>query len=280
MRLFLLTALTMLAFAANSVLNRMAIRVEGADALAFAALRLVAGALTLLALRRGRLTEAGALFSQRRLLGAGCLLLYMLGFSLAYRQLDAGAGALILFGGVQLTMFAGAAVAGEALTPRRILGAVIAFAGLVWLVAPGHGARIDAPAAGLMALAALGWGGYSLIGRKESAPLAATAASFVLASIPAAALAMGLSQDMLSLRAMALAIASGAVTSGLGYALWYRILPALGASRAAVAQLTVPVIALGLGVVLLGERPGMEALLATLLVLGGVAISLRRGRQA
>lgn len=279
MRLFLLTTLTMLAFAANSVLNRMAIRVEGADALAFAALRLVAGAGVLLILRRGRLTEAGALLSRRRLSGAACLLLYMLGFSLAYRALDAGAGALILFGGVQLTMFAGAALAGEAVTARRILGAAIAFAGLVWLVAPGHGAQIDPLAAGLMALAALGWGGYSLIGRGETAPLAATAASFVLACVPAVALALAQAQAMLSGRAAVLALASGAVTSGLGYALWYRILPALGASRAAVAQLTVPVIALALGVALLGERPDLTALLATLLVLGGVALSLVRGRQ-
>ena len=286
MRLFLLTALTMLAFATNSILNRVAIRIEGADALAFAALRLAAGAGVLVVLRRFDLGAAGPLYAARRLAAAGCLLTYMLGFSLAYQKLDAGTGALILFGGVQLTMFGGAFLAGEPIGRQRLIGAVIAFCGLIWLVAPGRSTALDPVAVLLMALAAVGWGAYSLLGRADTAPLAATAASFLLAAVPATLLAIvmpgtGLGPSFsagLSPAAIGLALLSGVVTSGLGYALWYHLLPQLGASRAAVAQLTVPVIALALGVLVLGERPDTTALMATVVVLAGVAVSLFRRR--
>ena len=290
MRLFLLTALTMLAFATNSILNRVAIRIEGADALAFAALRLAAGAGVLVVLRRFDLGAAGPLYAARRLAAAGCLLTYMLGFSLAYQKLDAGTGALILFGGVQLTMFGGAFLAGEPIGRQRLIGAVIAFCGLIWLVAPGRSTALDPVAVLLMALAAVGWGAYSLLGRADTAPLAATAASFLLAAVPATLFAVAVpGADLgrgfglgvgpgLSPIAIGLALVSGGVTSGLGYALWYHLLPQLGASRAAVAQLTVPVIALALGVLVLGERPDTTALMATVVVLAGVAVSLFRRR--
>lgn len=272
MRLMLWTAAVMLAFAGNSVLNRLAIRGEGMDPLAFAALRLTAGALVLLVLAKG---QTGALLTGRRLVGTAGLLTYMLSFSLAYRQLDAGTGALILFGVVQLAMFA-AALRAERVPRTRMLGAVIAFAGLVWLVWPGAGARVDAAAGGAMALAGIGWAVFSLIGRRETAPLTATAASFALAAPPAAALAIGVAVGPISATGLLLAVLSGAVTSGLGYALWYRVLPQLGTSRAAVAQLTVPPLALGLGVVFLAERPGLVALAATALIVFGVGLSLFR----
>ena len=156
MRLFLLTALTITAFAANSVLNRMALVGGSVDALVFAAIRLGAGAIVLgaLCLASGRRT---ALWGSARGLSVAALLAYMIGFSLAYRGIDAGTGALILFGGVQVTMVAGAALTGEPVPPRRWAGGALAFVGLAWLVRPGTTAP-DALSAGLMALAALGWG--------------------------------------------------------------------------------------------------------------------------
>ncbi|NEY91627.1 DMT family transporter [Tabrizicola oligotrophica] len=274
MRLLLWTSLVMLAFAANSVLNRLAIRVEGMDPLAFAALRLGAGAVVLLVLAQGR---TGPLMTKRRLVGTAGLLAYMLGFSLAYRQLDAGTGALILFGVVQLTMFA-MALGAERVPANRILGALIAFAGLVWLVWPGAGARVDLAASGAMAVAGIGWAVYSLVGRRETAPLSATAASFALAALPAALVAFGFAAGPVGAGGLVLAVLSGAVTSGLGYALWYRVLPQLGTARAAVAQLTVPPLALGLGVLFLAERPGVVALAATAVILLGVGVSLVRVR--
>lgn len=270
MRFALWTGVVMLAFAANSVLNRLAIRGEGMDPLAFAALRLGAGAVVLLLLAKG---QTGPLLTRRRLVGTAGLLAYMLGFSLAYRQLDAGTGALILFGVVQLAMFA-MALRAEPVPAHRIGGALIAFAGLVWLVWPG--ARVDLAAGGAMAAAGIGWAVFSLIGRRETEPLRATAASFALAALPAAAVALGFGGAQMGGGGMALAVLSGAVTSGLGYALWYRVLPHLGTARAAVAQLTVPPLALGLGVVFLAERPGFTALAATAVILSGVGLSLMR----
>ena len=287
MRLFLLTALTMCAFATNSLLNRLALKGHSIDALDFAAIRLAAGAGTLVILSRllgRRLGFGGA----ARLAGAAMLLTYMLGFSLAYLALDAGTGALILFGGVQVTMFVGALWSGETVPARRWAGAGLAFAGLVWLLWPARGSGPEAlllPQLS-MAVAALGWGVYSLLGRRGGDPLASTAANFLLAAPVAALMALvvptGDGAVALTARGVALALISGGVTSGLGYALWYALLLRLGATRAGVAQLTVPVIALLGGMALLGEVPGLRFLGAALLVLGGVAVAtwpqpVRRG---
>jgi drug/metabolite transporter (DMT)-like permease len=276
MRLGLLTALVMTAFAANSVLNRLALAEGNIGPAGFAVVRLAAGAAMLAALvlaRGGRLPVR----APGRLLGAGSLALYMLGFSFAYVTLDAGLGALILFGGVQITMFAGAALAGEPIPPRRRAGAALAFAGLVWLLWPGGAAAPDPVGAALMVAAALGWGLYSLAGRRVTDPLAATAANFAVA-LPVAVLALLVAADMggATAKGIAAAVTSGALTSGLGYALWYAVLPQLGASRAAVAQLTVPVIALAGGAAVLGEAPGLRLILAGGVVLGGVWLSLAR----
>lgn len=274
MRLLLLTALTMCAFAANSVLNRLAVGGGGIGPLDFAAIRLGSGAvvLWLLAAGLGRPTRFAG---RARAAGAGALLTYMLGFSLAYLALPAGVGALILFGGVQITMFAGALAVGEVLPPRRWAGAALAFAGLVWLLWPGAaGAKTALLPALSMACAAAGWGVYSLIGRREADALAATAANFVLAAPVAAgaALASGFRDVPLTTPGVGLALLSGIVTSGLGYALWYSILPGLGAGRAAVAQLSVPVIAALGGLMVIGEAMSLRFLMATALVLGGVAL--------
>ena len=271
MRIFLLTAVTMVAFAANSVLNRMALDGAAIGPAAFAAVRLVSGAamLAALVLWRGR-----ARFAFRPV-GAGALVVYMLGFSFAYVSLDAGLGALILFGGVQVTMFAGAVLAREAIPVARWLGAGVALAGLGWLLAPGSAAP-EFWAAGLMLAAAGGWGVYSLLGRGAADPLGETAANFLWAA-PVALVLWALVADGVSWGGVVLAVLSGAVTSGMGYALWYRILPKLGASRAAVAQLTVPVIAAAGGVLLLGEVVGPRLLFGGALVLGGVLLSLSAG---
>ncbi|MEE9387650.1 MAG: DMT family transporter [Paracoccaceae bacterium] len=273
MRLILLVALTMFAFAANSVLNRMALIGDDTGPAPFALIRLASGAVFLVVLAGSRGT-AVQWRAPNRVWGAATLALYVLGFSFAYVTLNAGVGALILFGGVQITMFTGALITGEKPPPARWLGAAIAFAGLLVLLWP-QGARTpDATGAVLMAAAAIGWGAYSLLGRGVGNPLGATAANFTLA-LPAALLVFLLLPDGVTPRGAVLAIISGAVTSGAGYALWYSVLPRLPASVAAVAQLTVPIIAVGGGLVFLGEPVTLKFAIAAALVLGGVAVSLR-----
>lgn len=266
MRLFLLTAVVMVAFAANSVLNRMAVGAGEIGAVEFALIRVLAGAVVLLALVAWR----GLGWRGASLAGVAGLSVYLFGFSLAYGQLDAGTGALVLFGVVQVTMFAGALLAGEAVPAWRWAGAGLALAGLAVLVAPAGGAWLGFAA---MAAAGVGWGVYSLAGRGARDALAATAGNFALALVPAAGVALvaGVEFGTVTGRGVALAVVSGAVTSGLGYALWYAVLPALGAGRAAVAQLTVPLIAAAGGAVLMGEAVGWRFAVAAALVLGGVA---------
>lgn len=277
MRLFLLTALTMIAFAANSVLNRMAIAGGTMDAVSFGVIRLISGALVLgllcLMLRGGL-----RLWGPGRAIGVLALLVYLYGFSLAYRALDAGLGALILFGVVQITMFAGGLLAREAMPARRWIGAAMAFGGLAWLLWPGAGPQISVVHGLLMAAAGVGWGVYSLNGRRSGDALMATAANFIWAA-PLGLLVgwlvpKGAGGIVIGPQGVLLAVLSGAVTSGLGYALWYNLLPRLAASVAAVAQLTVPVIAMAGGMLFLGEALTSEFVLATALVLGGVAVSV------
>ena len=277
-RLFGLTALAMLAFAANSVLNRMAVGAGWIDPLAFAGVRVVAGAVVL-ALLVG--LRGGAVWAGWCGRGAGVfgLVVYLVGFSLAYLSLGAGVGALILFGSVQVTMFAGALMSGEQVPRARWLGAGLAFAGLVGLVAPG-GAEVPVAGALAMAAAGFGWGIYSLAGRGATDALGATAWNFVL-SVPVvvgiAVLAGPMKAEAMGLW---LAVLSGAVTSGMGYALWYGVVPHLGAARAAVAQLTVPMLAALGGAVLIGEGVGWRFGVASAVILGGVALASRQSGLA
>jgi drug/metabolite transporter (DMT)-like permease len=275
MRLFLLTALTMVAFAANSVLNKLGVSQGGMEPLDFATLRLWSGAVMLLMLvwvRRSTVPEKGSL------IGTASLLVYMLGFSLAYATLGAGVGALILFGVVQITMFAAAALAGERIPLLRYVGCSVAFFGLVALLWPAGGAVPDIWGAALMATAGVGWGVYTLVGRGALAPLLRTernfryAALFMVAVVVVVGLPMGTPLGYMA------AVVSGAITSALGYALWYRVLPQLPTTTAAIAQLTVPVIALAGGMMFLGEALTLRFALASLLVLGGVALALRKSR--
>lgn len=279
MRLFLLTALTMCAFAANSILNRLAIDSGSSDPAGFAIIRVLAGALVLAALvllRRGHLP----LRTRRRVIGAGSLSLYMIGFSIAYLTLDAGLGALILFAVVQITMFAATALTGTKPTRRQLAGAAIALGGLACVLWPTGTVQVDPTGTVLMIAAGIGWAAYSLAGRSEPDALQGTAANFIVA-LPVTALALmatGAEWHMTGMGYL-LAVLSGGVTSGLGYALWYRVLPRLAPSTAAVVQLSVPVIAIAGGVVLLGESAGVRLLVGAALVLGGIALAVLRRQR-
>ncbi|MBW4710618.1 DMT family transporter [Roseobacter sp. YSTF-M11] len=272
MWLFLLTALTMIAFAANSVLTRLAVDGGFIDPSSFALMRVLSGAVVLgmiMTIRGGSLH----LLQRNRVVGACSLATYMAGFSLAYLTLDAGLGALILFGVVQVSMFAHGAMSGSSPTHRQVVGASIAFAGLLLALWPGPGGQANIVGAGFMIAAGLGWAVYTISGRASPDPLAATTANFILCLPVLAVVLVGLASRTTAL-GLALAILCGGVTSGLGYALWYTVLPRLQQSVAAVIQLSVPIIALIGGAVLLGETITPLVALATLLVISGIAIAV------
>jgi drug/metabolite transporter (DMT)-like permease len=278
MRLFLWTGVAMLAFAGNSVFTRWGVGQLGMDAVVFSVIRLAAGAVTLaglVVLRQGAWWPGW----QGRAAGVFGLLLYLFGFSLAYVELATGVGALILFGMVQVTMFGGAVLAREAVPGRRWAGAVLAFGGLVWHVSPFGQAVALGPAA-CMGAAGFGWGVYSLAGRGARDPVLATAANFCLA-LPVAGLALLWHFDAAGVSAagVGVAVLSGAVTSGLGYALWYGVVPHLGAARAGVAQLSVPILAAVAGVVWLGEALDLRFAIAAGIVLGGVGLASFGGKR-
>ena len=271
MRLFLLVCLTMIAFAANSVLNRLALADGAIGPSSFALIRLAAGAAVLFALvfAQGRRPSS---WRPDPIAVAG-LAAYMLGFSFAYLTLDAGLGALFLFGGVQVTMFLGAVVLGQRPGTMQWFGSAIAFSGLVYLLLPGADAP-DPLGLFLMLIAAFGWGLYSLIGQRVTAPLTATGLNFLYA-LPIALLAWKIAPaEHISPQGIALACLSGGLTSALGYALWYQLLPRLNIATAAVAQLTVPLIAMGGGLLFLAEPLSLRFVLAAALVLGGVGVSV------
>lgn len=273
MRLFGLTLLTMIAFAANSVLNRVALAGELIDPASFAVIRLFSGAAVLALIVLTRSGTKPALLTSRRAAGLPALLAYMLGFSFAYVSLDTGVGALVLFGGVQITMFAGALAMRERVPAAKWLGALIAAGGLAWFLWPAPGTGIDPVGASLMGVAALGWGIYSLLGRGARNATAETAANFALAA-PVSLLALLAVTPHVSLQGGALAALSGILMSGLGYALWYAILPRLAASTAAIAQLSVPILAAIGGIVLLGEALTARFIIAAIIVLGGIGLSV------
>lgn len=270
-RTLLATALAMLAFAGNSLLCRLALRDTALDPASFTGVRLLAGALTLwLLLRLGsQPAKKGGSWA-----GACALFVYAAGFSFAYRQLDTGVGALLLFGAVQLGMLLHGLRRGERLGAWGCGGLLLALGGLVALLLPGAGAPAPGGAA-LMLLAGLAWAVYSLLGRGAVDPLAATAGNF-LRAIPLAlllglALAAHSQPDPLGL---CYALLSGALTSGLGYAVWYSALRGLGSLQAATVQLSVPILAALAGALLLGEALSLRLALAAVAVLGGIALVL------
>jgi drug/metabolite transporter (DMT)-like permease len=277
-----LTAAALVGFAANSLLCRMALRPRLVDAATFTSIRVVSGALMLLILVRVAATPNAR--SAPPVAGAGswgsaaALFAYAAAFSFAYLRIGAGAGALLLFGAVQATMLAWALRGGERLRGPEWAGLVVAVAGLVALVRPGLSAP-DPAGAALMIAAGVAWGAYSLRGRGTSRPLVATASNFVRAVPLALALSLAcIASVHVSPRGALLAIASGALSSGVGYSLWYAALGGLTATQAAVVQLSVPVLVASGGVALLGEALTPRLMACGVIILGGVALAMR-GRQ-
>ena len=269
-----LTSVAMLAFAANSLLCRLALLRSEIDPVSFAGIRLVSGAIMLAVIVRFRSEPSAPRHADW--LAAAMLFAYVAFFSFAYLTLSAGTGALILFGAVQLTMFSVGLRSGEKFGSIAWLGLALAVSGLVYLVSPG----IAAPplvGAALMAIAGVAWGVYSLRGRAVADPLAATAGNFARA----APLALLMSAFFIaSARAhankagVALAIASGALTSGIGYVIWYAALSKLTAMRAATVQLSVPLIAAFGGVAFLSEAITPRLAAASATILGGISMVL------
>lgn len=276
-RALLLTTLAMIAFAANSLLCRVALRDTAIDAVTFTSVRLVAGALTLWLIVMLRGAGSPAVGGSWR--SAAALFAYAIAFSLSYRSLSAAAGALLLFGAVQATMIGYALWAGERLRGRQWTGLVLAIGGLTGLMLPGLTAP---PLTGsiLMIAAGIAWGVYSLRGKGAGDPTSATAGNF-LRTVP---FALGLSLATLAdarwdEAGFWYAVASGAVASGIGYAIWYAALPGLKATSAATVQLSVPVIAAIGGILFLGESLTPRLLLASMAILGGIALVITRQQQ-
>lgn len=274
MRTFLLTCVSMLAFAANSLLCRLALVEPRIDPASFGLLRLASGALVLTLIVRSR---AGVGTTARHAidwLAAMMLFAYVALFSFAYLSLSASVGALILFGAVQLTMIAAGLRAGERFAPAAWAGLVVAIVGLVYLVSPGLTAPSTAGAAS-MALAGAAWGVYSLRGRGVADALAATASNFARAVLPALVLSLAtIGYAAADGVGIALAIASGALTSGIGYVIWYSAVRGLTAMRAASVQLSVPPIAALGGVLVLSEPLTPRLVVASAAILGGIAVVL------
>lgn len=274
MKLFLLTVVTMSAFAANSILNRAAVDGAGMSPFDFALLRVWAGALTLAVLTMRAPAVWRGVMTAKTLAGGATLTIYMIGFSAAYLTLDAGVGALILFGVVQLAMFTITSLRGVPPRALQLIGAGVAFAGLTVLLWPAGGVALDAVGVGAMIAAGLGWAVYSILGQGVAAPVVATARNFALSAVMVAPLVFAFGGG--SAQGVTLAVISGVVTSALGYSLWYQIVPRLGASKAALAQLSVPVIAVAGGAILFGEAITPRMIIAGLLVVGGLGIGLIR----
>jgi drug/metabolite transporter (DMT)-like permease len=269
------TSVAMLAFAANSIICRLALRDTAIDPSSFTSIRLLSGAIALLVIF-GLKRRNQSLRSHGGWISALMLFAYAICFSYAYISLSAGAGALILFGFVQATMITIGVWTGDRPSVFEWLGWSFAFGGMVWLILPG----VEAPppaGAMLMALAGIAWGVYSIRGRTESDALASTASNFTLSLVMVLVLiAFTLSDAELSARGIALAIVSGALTSGLGYVIWYAALDYLSSMQAALVQLSVPAIATAGGVLLLAEPLSFRLLVSSALVLGGISLALVR----
>ena len=272
-KIILYTAFALTAFAFNSILCRLALRGEEADAVGFTVVRLVSGAMTLIVISYFVSRSRGGLKSGSWA-SAFFLFAYAICFSFAYLGLTAGTGALILFGAVQVTMIAIAIGEGERPRPLEWLGLVVAVGGLVYLVLPGLAApRLISSL--LMAAAGVAWGLYTLRGKGAGDPLANTTGNFMrsvpMIAIVGIAFIPGLH---LSAYGVILAVLSGAVASGIGYTVWYAALKHHTATRAAVLQLSVPVLAAAIGIGFLAEAVSLRLAVAAALILGGIAITI------
>jgi drug/metabolite transporter (DMT)-like permease len=272
-RVAALTLFAMLAFAGNSLLCRVALRDTAIDAASFTTIRLASGALVLAAImlaRKSRPTAAGSWPM------AAMLFAYAAFFSFAYRQLTAATGALLLFGAVQTSMLGYGLAKGERLRPLQVAGLAAAVGGLVYMLLPGLAAPPIVSAA-CMLLAGASWAVYSVLGRGVKDPVGATAGNFVRSVPFAAVLSLAsVGSFQIDRAGVAYAVLSGAITSGLGYVLWYAVLPALTATSAATVQLSVPAIAALGGVALLSETMSPRLLVASAAILGGIALTISR----
>lgn len=270
-----LTCLAMIAFAGNSLLCRQALKYTAIDPASFTAIRLISGALVLWILVR---MKHDAPAGEGSWISAIALFAYAAGFSFAYVSLSAGTGALLLFAAVQVTMISFGVWAGERLHLLQIVGVMLAFGGLVGLLLPGLSAP---PLSGAMLMvgAGIAWGVYSLRGKGAGDPTRVTAGNF-LRAVPVTVVLSLLMFRFVSvdIAGVGFAIASGALASGLGYAIWYTVLPALKNTSAASVQLSVPVIAALGGIVFLSEPLTLRLILASVAILGGIALVILQKR--
>lgn len=297
MKVFFYTAFALVAFAFNSILCRLALRGDEADAAGFTAVRVVSGAVALVVIgllvprlrsQKSQVTSANQRlgtwdFRLGTLAGswpsAFFLFAYAVCFSFAYLGLTAGTGALILFGSVQMSMVAAAILRGERPTLLESAGLLIAVGGLVYLVLPGL-ASPPLTSSLLMAAAGMSWAAYTLRGKSSTDPLADTTGNFVRAVPMAAVVALIYLPNLhLTPRGWLLAILSGAVTSGVGYTIWYSVVKDHTTTRAAVLQLSVPVIAAVIGIIWLNETATMSLLIAAIMILGGIGMTILGKRQ-
>lgn len=306
-----LVCIAMLAFAANSLLCRMALANTDIDPGLFTTIRLASGALCLTLLvafttRRSSLANsqsgqsaaaetknaaantddtatrthsaASAIKQQASMTGALSLFVYAIAFSYAYISMSTGTGALLLFGAVQLTMISVGLLKGERFAAFQWLGFLLAFAGLIILLLPGASAP-PLFSALLMISAGIAWGFYSLLGKKSNAPLLLSAGNFLYATVLTIPLVMWLwitNEWQWSNDGVLYALASGIVASGCGYAIWYKALPLIQSTTAATVQLSVPVIATLMGWAFLAEAISVQIMIASLMTLGGIWLVIQK----
>ncbi len=278
MRVIFYTTCALIAFAGNSVLCRLALRDGNIDPASFTCVRLISGAVVLflavkLSPKKTIATSRGSWVS------AAVLFCYAATFSFAYVTLATGTGALILFGAVQMTMIIAALLSGERLNRSEWVGVLLAFGGLVYLVSPG----VTAPSLTgslLMAVAGISWGIYSLWGRSSVSPLAETAINFAF-SLPFVALLsfFFLRHSHLSLKGILLAVWSGGLASGVGYAVWYAAVKGMTATKASIVQLAVPVLAAIGGAIFLTEEISTRLIISTVIILGGIGMAMAGHRN-
>ena len=268
----LLTVISMIAFAANPLICRLALGNQLIDAASFTSVRVVSGAVTLALIMLPRWRRHGR--GPVNWWSVSMLFMYMVFFSFAYLSLSASTGTLLVFGAVQFTMFIAAMRNGERFTFLSWIGFLLASIGLIYLVSPGITSP-DPLGAALMVVAGAAWGGYSLLGRSAADPVESTALNFIY-SVPMAIIVTLFFLDDFHYTwiGLILAAASGAIASGLGYAIWYAALRGLSASRAATVQLSVPTIAAFGGIVFLSEPASIRLIVASALTLGGIAVVL------
>ena len=274
--IYLLVLLTMLAFSGNAVLTRAALATYNMDPELVLLLRVSSGAITLLFicyLRKYSLK----IFSNLHLKTTAALSLYLVGFSYAFTGLETGIGVLIQFGVVQLVMFGSSFLSDQQVPKNKNIGAIIAFTGLIYLLWPSGDFTLDLTSSVLMAIAGMAWGIYSILGKNAESAISSTTASFLISTPICLLFVLLLPNDSdfsWSSTGALLAISSGSITSGIGYALWYYVLPKIPSTNAAVSQLSVPLIAAAGGMIFMQELITLKFVLSCILVLGGIAITI------